>query len=69
MTGSPMKQLSFSDAEYAGQRKRTRREVFLAEVVFGLVAHARLGAGGDDDSERSSAAGEAAAGASQRTAQ
>src|SRR5246127_2048775 len=26
-----MKQLSFSDAEYGGKRKRTRREVFLAE--------------------------------------
>lgn len=27
-----MSQLSFSDAEYAGKRKRTRREVFLAEM-------------------------------------
>ena len=27
-----MKQLSFSDAEYGGKRKRTRREVFLAEM-------------------------------------
>src|SRR6188508_44287 len=27
-----MKQLSFSDAEYDGKRKRTRREVFLAEM-------------------------------------
>lgn len=27
-----MKQLSFSDAEYSGKRKRTRREVFLAEM-------------------------------------
>lgn len=27
-----MKQLSFSDAEYVGKRKRTRREVFLAEM-------------------------------------
>ena len=27
-----MNQLSFSDAEYAGKRKRTRREVFLAEM-------------------------------------
>ncbi|MDR5647274.1 IS5 family transposase [Burkholderia cenocepacia] len=27
-----MKQLSFGDAEYAGKRKQTRREVFLAEM-------------------------------------
>jgi IS5 family transposase len=27
-----MKQLTFSDAEYAGKRKQTRREVFLAEM-------------------------------------
>lgn len=27
-----MSQMSFSDAEYAGKRKRTRREVFLAEM-------------------------------------
>ena len=27
-----MKQLSFSDAEYGGKRKRTRREVFLSEM-------------------------------------
>jgi hypothetical protein len=27
-----MKQLSFSDAEYGGKRKCTRREVFLAET-------------------------------------
>src|SRR5512142_2214659 len=27
-----MKQLSFSDVEYGGKRKRTRREVFLAEM-------------------------------------
>jgi IS5 family transposase len=27
-----MKQLSFSDAEYGGKRKRTRREVFLGEM-------------------------------------
>ena len=27
-----MKQLSFSDAEYSGKCKRTRREVFLAEM-------------------------------------
>jgi IS5 family transposase len=27
-----MKQLSFSDAEYGGKRKRTRRQVFLAEM-------------------------------------
>lgn len=30
--GDPMSQLSFGDAEYAGKRKRTRREVFLAEM-------------------------------------
>ena len=27
-----MSQLSFSDAEYAGKRKKTRREVFLEEM-------------------------------------
>ena len=27
-----MSQISFSDAEYAGKRKKTRREVFLAEM-------------------------------------
>jgi len=27
-----MSQLSFGDAEYAGKRKRTRREEFLAEM-------------------------------------
>ena len=27
-----MTQLTFSDAEYAGKRKRTRREVFLDEM-------------------------------------
>ena len=27
-----MKQLSFSDVEYGGKRKRTRREVFLAAM-------------------------------------
>lgn len=27
-----MIQLSFSDAEYAGKRKQTRRERFLAEI-------------------------------------
>ena len=27
-----MGQLSFSDAEYAGKRKKTRREVFLEEM-------------------------------------
>lgn len=27
-----MRQLSFSDAEYAGTRKKTRREVFLEEM-------------------------------------
>lgn len=38
-----MKQLSFSDAEYAGKRKRTRREVFLAEMDK-VVPWARLAA-------------------------
>lgn len=27
-----MRQMSFSDAEYAGKRKKTRREVFLEEM-------------------------------------
>lgn len=27
-----MSQMSFGDAEYAGKKKRTRREVFLAEM-------------------------------------
>ena len=27
-----MSQISFADAEYAGKRKKTRREVFLDEV-------------------------------------
>lgn len=27
-----MSQLSFGDAEYAGKRKQTRREIFLAEM-------------------------------------
>jgi len=27
-----MRQISFSDAEYAGKRKKTRREVFLDEM-------------------------------------
>lgn len=27
-----MRQLTFSDAEYAGKRKQTRREVFLTEM-------------------------------------
>ena len=27
-----MSQLSFSDAEYSGKRKKTRREVFLEEM-------------------------------------
>ena len=29
-----MSQLSFSDAEYAGKRKKTRREVFLEALVL-----------------------------------
>jgi len=27
-----MTQLTFGDLEYAGKRKRTRREIFLAEI-------------------------------------
>ncbi len=30
--GIPMSQMSFSDFEYAGKRKQTRRERFLAEM-------------------------------------
>ena len=29
-----MSQLSFADAEYAGKRKKTRREVFLEAVSY-----------------------------------
>lgn len=36
-----MSQMSFGDAEYAGKRKRTRREVFLAEMDQ-VVPWARL---------------------------
>ena len=32
MTGRVMSQMSFGDAEYAGKRKQTRREIFLAEM-------------------------------------
>lgn len=31
-TGMDMSQMSFGDAEYSGKRKRTRREIFLAEM-------------------------------------
>ena len=31
-TGRAMGQISFADAEYAGKRKKTRREVFLEEM-------------------------------------
>ena len=37
-----MKQLSFGDAEYAGKRKRTRREVFLAEMEQIVPWHSLL---------------------------
>ena len=41
-----MSQMSFGDAEYAGKRKRTRRELFLAEMeretAFGTLTHALL---------------------------
>lgn len=30
--GTPMKQISFSNAEYAGKRKKTQRKNFLAEM-------------------------------------
>ena len=30
--GFPMKQMTFADAEYAGKRKQTRRELFLIEM-------------------------------------
>jgi hypothetical protein len=39
-----MKQLSFSDAEYGGKRKRTRREVFLAEMRQAVPWFAARGA-------------------------
>jgi IS5 family transposase len=29
----PMKQMTFADAEYAGKRKLTRRELFLIEMA------------------------------------
>src|SRR6186713_2553063 len=38
-----MGQISFSDAEYAGKRKRTRREVFLAEMELVVPWKALLG--------------------------
>ncbi len=28
----PMKQMTFADAEYAGRRKQTRKELFLIEM-------------------------------------
>ena len=37
-----MTQMSFSDAEYVGKRKRTRREVFLAEMDRVVPWHALL---------------------------
>lgn len=30
--GESKRHISFADAEYAGRRKRTRREVFLGEI-------------------------------------
>jgi hypothetical protein len=35
-----MSQRSFASAEYAMKKKRTRREVFLAEIDLFLPAHA-----------------------------
>ena len=37
-----MSQISFSDAEHAGRRKRTRREVFLAEMELVVPWRAQL---------------------------
>ena len=37
-----MSQISFSDAEHAGRRKRTRREVFLAEMELVVPWKAQL---------------------------
>ncbi len=33
-----MSQMRFSDFEYAGKRKQTRRERFLAEIELGRIA-------------------------------
>jgi len=38
-----MSQISFSDAEYAGKRKKTRREVFLEEMELVVPWKALLG--------------------------
>jgi IS5 family transposase len=38
-----MSQISLSDAEYAGKRKKTRREVFLAEMEQVVPWQALLG--------------------------
>ena len=38
-----MSQISFSDAEYAGKRKKTRREVFLDEMEVVVPLKALLG--------------------------
>ena len=38
-----MSQISFSDAEYAGKRKKTRREVFLEEMELVVPWEALLG--------------------------
>jgi transposase, IS5 family len=38
-----MGQISFSDAEYAGKRKKTRREVFLEEMELVVPWKALLG--------------------------
>ncbi len=38
-----MGQISFSDAEYAGKRKKTRREVFLDEMELVVPWKALLG--------------------------
>jgi IS5 family transposase len=39
-----MTQMSFSDAEYAGKRKQTRRETFLAEMETGGAVGCAAGA-------------------------
>ncbi len=37
-----MTQISFSDAEYAGKRKKTRREVFLEEMELVTLSARKL---------------------------
>ena len=37
-----MTQISFADAEYAGKRKKTRREVFLEEMELVTLSARKL---------------------------